>query len=41
MAEFIYKPGFGVIVIANDEDDQKNIYEFLLTLGFKCKIVCV
>jgi hypothetical protein len=41
MGEFKYKNQYGVVVLCNDEDEQKRIYESLLELGLKLKVVVV
>jgi hypothetical protein len=41
MSEFKYKSQFGVVVICANEEEQKAIYERLLEMGFKLKVVCV
>lgn len=38
---FKYKPQYGVIVICNDENHQKIIYETLKNQGLKLKVVTV
>lgn len=41
MGKYEYKPQFGVIVICENEDEQKAIFERLHAEGLKLKIVCV
>lgn len=41
MANFNYKEQYGVIVICNDEKEQREIYERLLAEGLTLKIVTV
>lgn len=41
MAEFKYKEQYGVIVICDGEADQKEVYEKLLAMGYKLKVVTV
>lgn len=41
MAAFKYKEQYGVIVICNDEKQQREIYERLLAEGLTLKIVTV
>lgn len=38
---FKYKEQYGVIVICNDEKEQREIYERLLAEGLTLKIVAV
>ncbi len=38
---FSYKQQFGVIAIAENEEEQKRIFEQLRALGLKLKIVVV
>ena len=39
--DFTYKPGFGVVVICENENEQREIYEKLAAQGLKLKVVCV
>ena len=41
MGNFNYKQQFGVIAIAENEEQQKSIFEMLKSLGLTCKIVVV
>jgi len=41
MGEFTYKEQYGVIVICQNEEEQKSIYEWLLKNGLKVKVVSV
>ena len=41
MSNFNYKPQYGIVVICEDEEDQKKIFEELQKLGYKLKIVVV
>ena len=41
MSEFKYKQQYGIVVLCADEKHQKEIYELLLKMGLKLKIVCV
>lgn len=41
MGNFSYKPAYGVIAMAESEEEQKRIYEMLLELGLKLKVVSV
>ena len=41
MSNFNYKQQFGVIAIAENEEQQKQIFEMLQALGLTCKIVVV
>ena len=34
-----YAPQYGVIVICNNESHQEEVYDFLLSNGYKCKVV--
>ncbi|WP_158303378.1 hypothetical protein RDSD_000583 [Oleidesulfovibrio alaskensis] len=34
-----YREQFGVIVLCTDEAEHKEVYERLMGLGFKCKVV--
>lgn len=38
---FSYRQQYGVIAIAENEDEQKRIFEHLKALGLKLKIVVV
>ncbi len=39
--KFNYKSQFGVIVVCDGEEHQKQIFEQLKALGLTLKIVCV
>lgn len=39
MANFNYKPQYGVIIICKDEKEQKDIFENLQAQGLTLKIV--
>ncbi len=41
MGEFNYKQQYGVIVICRSEEDQKSMYEWLLSNGLTVKVVTV
>lgn len=41
MGDFSYKQQYGVIAIAENEEEQKCIFEMLKALGLKLKIVVV
>lgn len=41
MGKYTYKPQFGVIVICEDESEQKAVYERLLAEGLTLKVVNV
>ena len=41
MSEFKYRQQYGVVVLCADEQQQKEIYEMLVQMGFKVKVVCV
>lgn len=41
MGDFSYKQQYGVIAIAENEEEQKRIFEQLKALGLKLKIVVV
>ena len=41
MANFNYKQQYGVIVICKDEKELRLIYEMLLKMGLKLKVVTV
>lgn len=41
LAKNAYKNQYGVIVICNDEEHQKKVYEQLLAAGHKLKVVTV
>jgi len=41
MGEFTYKEQYGVIVICQNEEEQKAIYEWLVKNGLKVKVVSV
>lgn len=41
MGNFSYKPAYGVIAMAESEEEQKRIYETLRKLGLTVKVVCV
>jgi len=41
IGNFNYKSQYGVIVICEDEEAQKQIYDELLKKGYKLKVVCV
>lgn len=34
-----YREQFGVIVLCTDETEHKDVYERLVELGFKCRVV--
>ena len=38
-SKFNYQEQFGVIVLCNNENDQRVVYEKLITQGFSCKVV--
>lgn len=38
-ANFHYQEQFGVIVLCEDEEDQKSVYEKLIEQGFSCRVV--
>ncbi len=38
---FAYQPKYGVIVLCDDEADQKAKYVALRALGYLLKVVCV
>ena len=40
-AGFKYKPKFGVIVLCEDERDQRRVYNALRRRGYKLRVVCV
>lgn len=37
--EFLYKPQYGVIVICENEEEQKKVFEELQKKGMKLKVV--
>ena len=39
--KYTYKPQFGVIVICDNEEHQKQVFEHLKKFGYKLKIVAV
>lgn len=39
--EFKYKSQYGVVVVCDSEEHQKEIYEKLVVTGLKLKVVCV
>ncbi len=41
MGDFVYKQQYGVIVICQSEEDQKSMYEWLLSNGLTVKVVTV
>lgn len=41
MSKYTYKPQYGVIVICEDEKEQKEIYERLRKEGLTLKVVNV
>jgi predicted 3-demethylubiquinone-9 3-methyltransferase (glyoxalase superfamily) len=41
MGNFNYKEQYGIVVICQNEEEQKAIYERLLKEGFKLKVVTV
>ena len=41
MSEFKYKQQYGIVVLCADEGQQREIYETLLKIGLKLKVVCV
>lgn len=41
MGKYTYKPQFGVIIICENEEDQKVIYERLAAEGLTLKVVNV
>ena len=41
MSEFKYKQQYGIVVLCADEKQQREIYETLLIMGLKLKVVCV
>lgn len=41
MSNYTYKPQFGVVVICQDEAEQKTIFESLSAKGYTLKVVCV
>lgn len=41
MSEFVYQPKYGIVVLCADEAEQKSLYEKLLALGLKLKVVAV
>jgi predicted 3-demethylubiquinone-9 3-methyltransferase (glyoxalase superfamily) len=41
MGEFTYKEQYGVIVMCQNEEEQKSIYEWLVKNGLKVKVVSV
>lgn len=38
---FKYKPQFGIVVVCEDELDQRGTFQMLEMIGFKLKVVCV
>lgn len=38
---FRYKPKFGIVVVCQDERDQRRKYARLLKLGWKLRVVVV
>ena len=36
---FTYKEQYGVIVMCSDENNQREVYEKLLEMGYECKVV--
>lgn len=41
MSKFKYKQQYAVIVVCNDEEDQKRIYDRLKADGYTLKVVAV
>lgn len=41
MGKYTYKPQYGVIVVCNDEAEQRAVFERLSAEGLTLKIVCV
>ncbi|WP_281282660.1 hypothetical protein [Treponema pectinovorum] len=41
MSEFVYQPKYGIVVLCTDESEQKSLYEKLLALGLRLKVVAV
>lgn len=41
MGEFVYKPKYAVIVMCNDETEQKVVFEKLQKMGLTIKVVSV
>ncbi len=41
MSDFKYKEQYGVIVICEDEEKQREVYDRLLAEGLKLKVVTV
>ena len=39
--EFNYKQQYGIVVICQDEEEQKKLYEELLKMGLTLKVVTV
>ncbi len=39
--EFNYKQQYGIVVLCKDENEQKMLYEKLLKMGLKLKVVAV
>ena len=41
MSKYNYKEQYGVVVVCQNEEEQKRIYEMLLKKGLTVKVVCV
>jgi len=41
LLKFKYRPQFGVIVMCDDEPNQRATYKRLYRLGLKCRVVVV
>ena len=41
MSKYTYKKQYGIVVICQDEADQKKQYDKLQKLGLTLKVVCV
>lgn len=40
-SKFAYVPKYGIVVLCADEAEQKSLYEKLLAMGLKLKVVAV
>ncbi len=41
MKKFEYKPQYGIVVLCEDEKEQKRLYELLKKQGLRLKVVSV